>query len=222
MSRAHRLHLGMIALLVGGGLLTALPASTSAAGTYRRELYRASLYERQVDSRTCVAASIAMMLNMTAREDLDLPQMSILRYAQPRDALDDAVQRGTDGLGWAKAATYYSPRAGDATQYRVEAFGTEGGALGRAARQMARHGKAVGLMVSHGRHAVVMTGFEATANPAEGPFRLLRVWISDPYGGWHRGYDATATPLDTYRELDATDYWDDRWYGKYVIVVPLD
>jgi hypothetical protein len=202
--------------------VAAVSPSPALAGTYKRDLYRSSLYERQIDSRTCVPASVAMMLNMTARRDLGLSQRAILRYAQPRDALDDAVQRGTDGLGWAKAATYYSPRAGDATRYRVEAYATESGALRRAARQIATYGKAVGVMTAHGRHAMVLTGFEATANPAAGSFRLLRVWISDPYGYWHRSYDPAATPLDPYLELDATDYWDDRWYGKYVIVVPLD
>lgn len=202
--------------------LAAIAPATADAGTYRRDVYRSDLYEHQVDGRTCVAASTAMMLNFVARRDLGLSQSAILRYAQPRDALNDAIQRGTDGLGWSKAATYFSPRSGDPTTYRVEAYDTEMRALRRAALQIARLGKAVGVTVSHGRHAVVMTGFEATADPRSGSFTLLRVWLSDPYGTHHAVYPATATPLDTYLELDATPYWDARWYGHYVIVAPLD
>ena len=219
MSRRMRVLVAASALFFA---VTAGIPSPALAGTYRRDVYRSALYERQVDNRTCVAASTAMMLNFIAGRDLNLPQLEILRYAQPRDALDDSVQRGTDGLGWAKAATYFAPRSGDATTYRVESYATEMGALHRAAHQIAKLGKAVGLMTAHGRHAVVMTGFEATANPNDGPFTLLRVWISDPYGYWHRGYDAKASPLETYLELDATAYWDARWYGRYVIVVPQD
>lgn len=210
------------ALLLGAGIVASLPSPAVAVTSFRRDVYRSDLYERQVDNRTCVAASIAMMLNFIAGRDLGLPQMDILRYAQPRDALDDAVQRGTDGLGWAKAATYFSPKSGDTTAYRVEAYSTEMGALRRAARQIARYGKAVGLAAANGRHAMVMTGFEATADPNLGSFTLLRVWISDPYGTWHKEYPATSTPLDVYLEMDATDYWDDQWYGRYVIVVPRD
>jgi len=67
-----------------------------AATSWSRDLYFASGYERQVDSRTCVAGSTAMMLNFIARRDLRLDQMQILRYAQAHDALNDAVQRGSD------------------------------------------------------------------------------------------------------------------------------
>ena len=219
MTRSIRVAIAASAVLLA---VTATIPSPVSADTFRRDVYRSDLYERQVDGRTCVPASVAMMLNLVARRDLRLAQMTILRYAQPRDALDDLVQRGTDGLGWAKAATYFSPLAGDATTYRVEAYDTEMAALKRAARQIARLGKAVGLTTANGRHAVVMTGFEATADPRLGAFTLLRVWISDPYGYWHRTYAATASPLEVYLELDATAYWDARWYRHYVIVTPLD
>ena len=90
--------------------------------------------------------------------DLNFNQMTILRYAQKRDALNDAVQRGTDPLGWALAASYFSQNTRRPTTYQWETFGTETNALRRAAEQITRYGKAVGLLVQGGRHAVVMTG----------------------------------------------------------------
>ena len=210
--------LGVLAAVVGLGTLGAGP--TQAAGTYSRDLYFAAGYERQVDSRTCTAAATAMMMNFIARRDLNLGQMYILRYEQPRDALSDSVQRGSDPLGWSRAATYYSGRTGHPTTYRWEAFGSARSALRRAARQIAATGKPVGLLVSHGTHAMVMTGFTASGDPGRGDFTLSSIWVSDPYGAAHRAYDARATPLNSYLQNDATAWYDAQWYGKYVTVVP--
>ena len=78
-----------------------LPLQASAAGDFSYDTYFTSAYERQIDSRTCVAASTAMMLNILSGRDLNLNQMTVLRYAQAHDALNDATQRGSDPLGWA-------------------------------------------------------------------------------------------------------------------------
>ena len=173
------------------------PAGTSAATGYYAHTFFGSAYERQIDNRTCVAASTAMMMNILAGRDLNVDQMTILRYAQPRDALNDAIQRGTDPLGWAKAASYFSRSTIRPTEYRWEAYSTETAALRRAATQIARYGKAVGLLVSHGSHAVVMTGFTSTRNPLDGPFKVTGVYYSDPLGVRHQYVSAANSPLST-------------------------
>lgn len=212
---------GIAALVIALGMLVGTSfAPVAAASTYVRDVYFTAGYERQVDGRTCVPASTAMMLNFIARRDLGLDQMAILRYAQPRDALNDRVQRGTDPLGWAKALTHYAPRTGRTFAYRWEAFDTEAGALRRAAKLIAVTGMPVGLTIQNGRHAVVMTGFEATRDPRQGDFRLIAVWISDPYGRSRTRYGASSVPTNKYLERDATSAYDRAWYGKYVIVVP--
>ena len=210
------------AVLVGlAGALTGVAAApASAAPPFTMDLYFSGGYERQVDNRTCTAASVAMMLNFVARRDLGLDQMAILRYEQPRDALNDSVQRGSDPLGWSRALTSYSGRTGRSFVYDWEAHATEAGALKRAAQRIAITGRPVGLTIWSGRHAVVMTGFEASADPRLGSFTLTHVWISDPYGAAHTRYTVSGSPLDPYRELDATPTYDAAWYGKHVIVVP--
>ena len=214
---------GVAALVTALALLLGLAITpATAASPYVKDVYFSGGYERQVDGRTCVAASTAMMLNFIAEEDLRLDQMKILRYAQPRDALNDDVQRGTDPLGWAKALTHYSSATGRSFGYRWEAYGTETAALKRAARLIASTDKPVGLTVQHGQHAVVMTGFEASRNPAYGDFTLIAVWISDPYGSAHKRYLAANSPTNRYLELDATSTYDRAWYNQYVIVVPDD
>jgi hypothetical protein len=215
------LRLVLVAALIGLWLALIGPAPASAAVGYSRDLYFAGAYEHQVDGRTCTAASTAMMMNMLDRQDLNLPQMSILRFSQVRDALIDAVQRGSDPLGWSRAATYFSRYTARPTVYQWEAYPSRTAALKRAAAQIAATGKPVGLVIRHGTHAVVMTGIRTGTNPLKGnDFSLVSIAVSDPLGYAHRWYAASSYPLDTYRELDATPRYDRAWYGKYVIIVP--
>lgn len=196
------------------------PTSTQAATPFAMDVYFGGGYERQIDSRTCTAASTAMMLNFIAGRDLRLSQMTILRYAQARDALNNRVQRGSDPLGWGNVLTAYDGRTGQSFTYKWEAYASESAALKRAARQIAVTGKPVGLVIWNGGHAVVMTGFEASGDPRTGDFTLNYVWISDPLGSSHKRYTASGSPLDRYLALDATPTYDRAWYKKYVIVVP--
>jgi hypothetical protein len=205
----------MVALVLAPFQATA--ADGFFAGTYFR-----GAYERQVDSRTCVAASTAIMMNILASRDLNLDQMTVLRFAQTHDALNDAVQRGSDPLGWANAATRFSQYTTRPTTYRWEAYATKGAALRRAATQITRFHKAVGLLVQHGRHAIVMSGFTATRNPLKGQFSVTGVWVSDPLGASNAYYTAAQSPLNSYLQLDATPWYDHAWYGKYIVIVPLN
>jgi hypothetical protein len=198
------------------------PMGTNAATAYYAHTYFGSAYERQIDNRTCVAASTAMMLNIMNGQDMNFDQMRILRYAQAHDALNDATQRGSDPLGWSRAASYFSKYTIRPTTYRWEAYNTEGAALRRAATQIARYGKAVGLLVQHGAHAVVMTGFTSTRNPLKGSFSLIGIYYSDPLGVTNQYVSAAYSPLNTYRQLDATAEYDKAWYGKYIVIVPRD
>jgi hypothetical protein len=213
-----------IALAVVAAFLALTAAGVAPAQAdrgYSRELYFAAGYERQVDGRTCTAAATAMMLNFIARRDLNLGQLYILRWAQARDALVNSVQRGSDPLGWARAATYFSSRTGKPTTYAWEAYGGAKTALRRAARQIAVTSKPVGLLVAHGTHAMVMTGFTASANPAKtDSYTLYSITVSDPLGTPHRAYDARATPLNSYLQTDATPWYDQQWYGRYIVIVP--
>jgi hypothetical protein len=210
----------LVVLVLASGLAPARAAAWGSDG-YTHDVYFPAGYVRQVDNRTCTAAATAMMMNFLAERDLGLRQLSILRYEQPRDALNDRIQRGSDPLGWSKAATYYSRFTGRPTVYAWETYATEYAALKAAAVRIAWYHKPVGLVVQHGRHAVVMTGFKATRDPnLTSDFRLLSVVISDPYGARHASYRPADSPLNRYLELDATRTYDRLWYGKYIIVAP--
>ena len=196
-------------------------APAQAEKGYRRDVYFAAGYEHQVNSVTCTAASTAMMVNFIARRDLNLNQSTILSWEKPRDALRDSIQRGSDPLGWSRAATYYASKIGHPTTYTWEAYGSARSALRRAAIQIARTGKPVGLLVSHGTHAMVMTGVQASIDPTRSStFTLFSIMVSDPNGLPHQAYPATASPLNSYLQTDATPSYDAAWYGRYIVIVP--
>ena len=221
--RRHRLASIIVPAVFSLLMLGSLAGPAAASSKFKLDLYFASGYERQVDGRTCTAASTAMMLNFIARRDLHLDQMSILRFEQPVDALNDRVQRGSDPLGWSIAATEFSAREDIPSAYAWKAYNSQSAALRTAALAIARYHKPVGLAIWHGGHAVVMTGFEATGNPAlGGHWTLTAVYISDPYGAHHARYaPALRSPLNAYLKLDATTRYDKAWYRKYVIIQPL-
>jgi hypothetical protein len=221
-ARFRRLAMALPVLLALAVFTGASPAPATAATPFVYDTFFPRAYERQVDSRTCTAASTAMMMNILAGRDLRMRQLSVLRYSQPRDALNDKVQRGSDPLGWSRAATHFSQYTSRPTTYRWEAYATEAAALKRAAVQIARTGKPVGLLVKHGRHAVVMTGFTSTRNPLRGSFKLTGIFYSDPLGTRHALVAAASSPLDDYRELDATPSYDAAWYRKFIVIVPLN
>ncbi len=198
---------------------------TPEVTTFKKDVYFAAGYEQQIDGRTCTAASTAMMMNFLVRKDLKLNQMTILRYEQPRDALKDSVQHGSDPLGWSLAATHFSAAAGAPTTYAWKAYSSKTLALNAAAVAIAKYGKSVGLVVWNGGHAIVMTGYIATGDPAVGPFTLNSIYTSDPYTsgatvGKHRSSSVASFDFGWYLQHDATATYNKAWFHKWVIIVP--
>lgn len=198
---------------------SAASATTATSKVKTIDLYFTAGYERQVDGQSCVAASVSMMVNFIARRDVGLSQRTILRWAQPRDALPDATQLGTDPLGWARAASEFSARAGVPTTYVWQAFPTKAAAIAAAARAIMTTRKPVGILAWAGKHAVVLDGIITTNGKVTGLITSDPYW-KGPTVGRHRTWSVGAFPFYPYRERDATAEYTEAWYGRYVIVVP--
>ena len=65
-----------------------------------------------------------------------------------------------------------------------------------------------------------MTGFTSNRHPLHGQFSVTGIYYSDPIGSRHVYVAAASSPLNSYRELDATSEYDAAWYGKYIVIVP--
>lgn len=197
-------------------------------GRFAIDLYRKGDFVSQATSEWCVPAAILTMINVMDGEDgRDPPgQRRLDRLAR---SLSSPRLRGpgSEPEGWAKTLT----RLGYG-RYTVVAERTRTRALATAARALRLTGRPVGILVWRGAHAWVMTGFEATADPAwTDDYRVTRVRVSDPWyprptAAWGRPpapdtritlaalarvYRPWRRPLARYEELD----------GRFVLVLPL-
>jgi hypothetical protein len=105
--------------------------------------------------------------------------------------------RGASSRGWANGLT----KLGLGT-YRVTTKPSLEQAIHTAAVQMRRTGLPVGLLVWHGRHAWVVSGFEATGDPLyDRDAEVTHVWVLDPFyprssSSWGRMAPHTRLTLD--------------------------
>jgi hypothetical protein len=158
------------------------------AWTGKVDIFRASAFASQRDFTWCVAASTQMMVNLIlgTSDDSSGGQKAILEYARDNDELSDSGA-GAGLIGWQGALDKFS-----GTPYKVEESWTLQGAINLAALHLRLTNRPVGLAVKDTTHAWVMTGFEATADPAFDPaFKVTAVYVSGPLypKEQSRGYD---------------------------------
>ena len=128
----------------------------------------------------CVGASMQMMINVMAprndRTAVTQHRLWLLARSLGPHRPKSVRGRGASPVGWARGLDRlgYGP-------YLAVGFPTLGAAVKSAARAMRLTGKPVGVLVFGGRHAWVMTGFHATADPIRtNAFRVTDVTILDP------------------------------------------
>jgi hypothetical protein len=223
-------------LLAATLLLALVPGSTSAAPrSYTLDLGTRGDFVAQTNFVQCVGASMQMMLNMiepgrdrTARTQLRLQKLA-RSHSGPRP--DGSERQGASVVGWA-----YGLNAEGAGPYRLAGARTIGDALKIAAKAMRVTGRPVGLLMWHGRHAWVMSGFKATADPLlTDVFRVTGAIVEDPlypYGskawgpspkpGATLGVKTLSRQFVPRRKRSAWNFqrWGANLAGMYVLVVP--
>jgi hypothetical protein len=226
----------VLALVVALGSIVAAPSPAEAA-TYRLNLYREGDFVKQTNLVQCVGASMQMMINMiassnnrTAARQLELQQLARLysnRLGPPRPD-----RQGASVRGWAAGLNDegYGP-------YKVVGYATIEDAMRAAARAIRTTRRPVGLLVWRGRHAWVMGGFQATADPLKtNNFSVTHAVVLDPLypGGsptWGRS-PAPGTRMTIHtlgqdfvkrRSGSSANAWASQSLaGKWVLVLPVD
>jgi hypothetical protein len=149
------------------------------------------------------------------------------RLSPPRP--DGSERQGASIIGWTEALNRL-----DAGPYRLDGTDTIQQALRNAARAMRQTKRPVGLLMWRGRHAWVMVGFRATADPAKASdFRVTHAIVMDPlypYGSstWGRtprpGEALTVAELGQQFVQRRRGHRASRWLagyeGKYVTTIP--
>jgi hypothetical protein len=220
----------LLALVLAGLPVQGNALDAAAAGRFELGLYRPGDFVAQTNLYQCVGASMQMMLNMmeprndrTAATQRRLWQLA--RTFSPPRPPDQPPRRGASVRGWAAGLTIL-----DAGPYRVIGFSTIAEAARAGAHALRATGKPIGLLVWAGRHAWVMSGFRATADPrAATNFRVTHVQVLDPlYPSGSSVWGRSPSP-GAYVSLAklSEDFvprrrgWSPSMAGKYVIVMPV-
>jgi hypothetical protein len=178
--RGTRLTRVAVAALIAIGL-AGQPALVSARSTrFTVDLYERGDFVSQVRADWCVPAAVQSMLNLIVRGRSPVgavpSQRQLDRLARSLSS-DRLVGPGSEPEGWAGALNELG-----LGPYVVVSVRTRDAAIAAAARAMALTRRPVGLLMWRGAHAWVMSGFEATANPATSDdFVVTSVSILDPW-----------------------------------------
>jgi hypothetical protein len=223
--------LGALALAIALAFVPATGISTTEAGSpYGYGLFRQGDFVAQTNLYQCVGASMQMMINMmepkndrTAETQRALWRLA-RKYSPPRPP-DRPPRKGASVHGWAAGLNVLG-----SGPYRVVGFDSIHDATRAAAEAIRTTRKPVGLLVWRGRHAWVMSGFRATADPRKtARFRVTHAQVLDPlYPGGSSVWGASPTP-GTYLSIRTLgqDFVQRRrngtssLSGKWVIVMPV-
>jgi hypothetical protein len=208
------------------------PAQGAEDG-YGVDLSREGDFVAQTNLVQCVGASMQMMLNIihpendrTAATQLRL-QRTARQLSPPRP--DGSIRQGASVTGWSAGLNQLG-----AGPYRLDGSTELQTVLRHAAEAMQETRRPVGLLMWRGRHAWVMAGFRATADPARtASFRVTHVVVLDPlypYGSsvWGRSPQprellSVSQLNEQFRQRETghlSSLWLPGYEGMYVTVLP--
>ena len=217
--------------LDGGGVATANAAAASAvlpAWNGGVDLYRAGVFTTQKTWRWCTAAGVQIMRNIAdhQQDHSRAGQQRYYSYMRAHNRYPIPAADGVDPAGWTAGLRHYVD-----DRYRRVANDSFAAALRSAVTSLRRTNLPVGILVSHGNHAWVLTGFTATADPAKtSNFTVTGVRVVGPLWGLQSrtyGYDMRPdrklTPAQFKGFFTPWHYARIRmaWEGKWVSVQPV-
>lgn len=235
MARPHRHLRSILGLIVAGSLTfaaTGLAGPVTAADEHPAwngglDLYRSGTYTVQKNLLWCTAAGVQIVRNI-GRLEADHGAVAQRRYfawMRRHNRYHLPLSAGVDPQGWTAGLRQFVD-----DRYRLVASPTFDAALRSAVRRLRQTNLPVALTVSHGNHAWILTGFEATADPlTAGSFRVTSVRVVGPlYGrqsrnGYDMAPDTKLTPSQLRRYFTPWKYapMAMRWDGQYVSIQPV-
>ena len=214
------------ALVLAGAFLGVAAPTEAAQWDGRFSVYTNGSFSPQHLDYTCVGASVQMMLNMIhgTTHHAETAQEMYWSYGRNHNKYGKKGV-GVDPAGWVAALEHFG-----AGNYAINVSAKYQAGLKALAEAMRTTDKPVGLFVDHGGHAWVMTGFEATADPADGAaFKVTAVQAMGPlypHGTIHgKPYDpapGTWLSLTALRAKFTPMNWPraSEWDGRWLAVVP--
>jgi hypothetical protein len=221
-----RLLLAAAALATLG--LGVMPSGAAAAWDGSMDLYRSGVFSTQMTWRWCTAADVQIIRNIvrdTTNHSRD-QQERFYRYMRDHNRYPIPPSDGVDPAGWAAGLRQFVDG-----RYKRVASDTFAEALRSAVTSLRKTRLPVGITVSHGNHAWVLTGFTATADPAKtSHFTVTSVRVVGPLWGRQNatfGYDMHPDKRLTRSQFKGFfTRWHYgpihmAWEGKWVSVQPV-
>src|SRR5262245_26744972 len=166
------------------------PAAALSRWTGSVDLYRAGVFTTQKTWLWCTAADVQIMRNIVDHQadHSRTAQQRYFDYMRAHDRYRIPVSDGTEPSGWTAGLRHYVDG-----RYRLVQSTSFDAALRSAVTNLRKTNLPVGLLVAHGNHAWVLTGFSATADPARtSHFQVTSVRVTGPLWGLQSrsfGYD---------------------------------
>ena len=243
--RAHRSPTWVaLALTLVVGISTAGAAPTAVAATREPSaaeaapaalapwtggvnLYRKGVFTTQKSWLWCTAAGIQIVRNIVrdTRDHTTKNQRHYFNWMRKRNRYSLPLSAGVDAQGWAAGMRHFVD-----ARYRLIASKTFDSALRLAVIRLRKTNLPVGVTVSRGNHAWILTGFTATADPvATSNFKVTSVRVTGPlYGLQSRhGYDmkpnTKLTVAQFRRFFTPWRYAPKRmiWDGRFISIQPV-
>lgn len=186
------------------------------------DLYRAGVFTTQKTWLWCTAADIQIIRNIVDRaaDHTRSSQQRSFDYMRAHNRYKIPKSDGVDPAGWTAGLRHFVD-----SRYRLYADRSFDSALRNAVTNLRKTNLPVGITVSHGNHAWVLTGFTATADPATTTrFTVTSVRVVGPLWGLQSrtyGYDMRPdrklTPSQLKGFFTPWHYarvkmvWEDRW-----------
>jgi hypothetical protein len=205
------------------GAVAALPAWDGGIN-----LYRSGVFSTQQTWRWCTAADVQIIRNIVLHRDGHSrdAQQRYYRYMRDHNRYAIPASDGVDPGGWAAGLRHFVD-----ARYKRVASDSFSSALRSAVSSLRKTKLPVGITVSHGNHAWVLTGFTATADPAKTRnFSVTSVRVVGPLWGRQSrsyGYDMRPNRKLTRKQLKSFfTPWhyagiDMVWEGKWVSIQPV-
>jgi hypothetical protein len=152
------------------------PTASPKSKPYAINLASTADFVPQYTFDWCVGASIMMARSIITDSRIESRSSQRRLWELARDLTIGSPYGGANPAGWTAALNEL-----DLGAYRLVSLPTFDAAVDRAALALAETKRPVGLVMWAGRHAWVMTGFKATADPRKhDDARVTRVRVMDP------------------------------------------
>ncbi len=198
-------------------------------GPFEMDLYHRNDFVTEATKWYCVPAAMLTMINVMSKgaDHARATQTSLYRLAR-KLSTKTLVGKGAEPIGWARGLEQLGFGG-----FEVGVFATRREAVQAAAKAIRLTGRPAGLLAWRGAHSWVMSGFQATRDPAVTEDSLVTgVYVEDVWYPLVSSIWGPSEPPDTlYRVRDLkVDYlkWrrPTRRYpgmdGRYVTILPID